>query len=73
MPLPLPVAIVTAAGFREIDLDLPLIGAALEAAGAVPTVEVWDDPAVDWGKYAGVVVRSSVRSSSWPGPSRSSR
>jgi glutathione synthase/RimK-type ligase-like ATP-grasp enzyme len=57
--VPLPVAVVTAAGFREIDRDLPLAEAALEAAGAAPTIEVWDDPAVDWRAYAGVVVRST--------------
>ena len=53
------IAVVTAAGVSAYDLDLPLAEAALEAAGAAPTIEVWDDPAVDWSGYAGVVVRST--------------
>ncbi|WLW55346.1 ATP-grasp domain-containing protein [Streptomyces sp. SX92] len=41
------------------DRDLPVLVAALRAAGAVADAVVWDDPGVDWGGYDLAVLRST--------------
>ncbi len=53
------IALVTAAAARGLDDDLSPLAAALAARGLEPRVEVWDDPAVDWGGFALVVLRST--------------
>jgi glutathione synthase/RimK-type ligase-like ATP-grasp enzyme len=54
----LTVALVTAAAARDLDDDLPPLTAALAARGVAHRVVLWDDPAVDWGGFGLVVVRS---------------
>ncbi|MGW0880585.1 ATP-grasp domain-containing protein [Streptomyces sp. NPDC002671] len=41
------------------DADLPVLVRALTDAGAEAEVRYWDDPAVDWGGYDLVVIRST--------------
>jgi glutathione synthase/RimK-type ligase-like ATP-grasp enzyme len=53
------VALVSAESARHLDEDLPPLVRALAAIGAEPSVEVWDDPAVDWAAFDLVVVRST--------------
>ena len=53
------VALATAAHLPELDEDGPALLAALEAEGITPEVRVWDDPAVAWGDYDLVVIRST--------------
>lgn len=52
------VALVTAAGARDLDDDLPPLTAALTRRGIAHEVVVWDDPDVDWGRFGLAVVRS---------------
>jgi len=52
------VALVTAAPARDLDDDLPPLGAALAARGIAHRVVDWDDPAVDWAAFGLAVVRS---------------
>lgn len=57
-PRPL-VLLATAADCWELDEDaVPLLGA-LERAGIRAVPAIWDDPDVDWGTAAAVVVRST--------------
>lgn len=49
---------VTTAAARGLDVDLPILGAALERAGTQFHVCDWDDPSVDWSLYAAVFLRS---------------
>jgi hypothetical protein len=53
------VALATAAHLPELDEDGPALLAALAAEGLEPDVRVWDDPAVAWGDYDLVVVRTT--------------
>ena len=53
------VALVTATSARHLDEDLPPLERALVDAGVEPAVEVWDDPAVRWGRFDLVVLRSA--------------
>lgn len=55
------VAIATAAGVAAsgLDVDEPLLLAALAARGAAGQAAVWDDPHVDWSSFDIVVVRST--------------
>ncbi|MBK9178032.1 MAG: hypothetical protein IPM45_00430 [Acidimicrobiales bacterium] len=57
--MPGPVALVTAAGARDLDEDLPPLLRALSVVGVRAEVAVWDDPAVDWARFGLVVVRST--------------
>jgi glutathione synthase/RimK-type ligase-like ATP-grasp enzyme len=41
------------------DRDLPVLGAALEAAGVEAVVVHWDDPVVDWGAFDLALIRST--------------
>jgi hypothetical protein len=52
------LAIVTCAAFADLDPENQILRAALLARGAVADACVWDDPAVDWGSYDLVVLRS---------------
>jgi len=53
------VALVTAERARGLDEDMPLLLAALAARGLVAAEVVWDDPAIEWGGFDLVVVRST--------------
>jgi glutathione synthase/RimK-type ligase-like ATP-grasp enzyme len=53
------VALVTAAAAQGLDEDMPLLLRALAAQGAEAAEVVWDDPAVEWGGFDLVVVRST--------------
>lgn len=59
------VALVTCAALPELDDDDRLVHASLAARGVTAEAVVWDDPAVDWGSYDLVVLRSP-----WDYPSR---
>ncbi|GAA4806617.1 hypothetical protein [Streptomyces ziwulingensis] len=41
------------------DPDLPALARALAAAGAEVSVEVWDDPGVDWARFDLALIRST--------------
>lgn len=51
------IALVTAAVSRDLDEDLPILGAALDRAGTQFHVVNWHDD-VDWSLYSGVFLRS---------------
>ena len=51
------IALVTAAVSRELDEDLPILGAALERAGTQFHFVYWHDE-VDWAAYSAVFLRS---------------
>jgi O-ureido-D-serine cyclo-ligase len=53
------VALVSAAGARDLDEDLPPLLAAFGAQGAQAQVAVWDDPKVDWGGFDVALLRSA--------------
>jgi hypothetical protein len=53
------VALVTAREARGLDEDMPLLEAALEAAGARSQMVDWDDGAVDWGAFDLALLRST--------------
>ncbi|MFI8202340.1 RimK family alpha-L-glutamate ligase [Streptomyces sp. NPDC085937] len=55
------VALVTCAGGADVadDRDLPGLVGALNAAGVEASAEVWDDDAVDWGRFDLAVIRST--------------
>jgi O-ureido-D-serine cyclo-ligase len=53
------VALVTAREARGLDEDMPLLEAALEAAGAHSQMVDWDDRAVDWGAFDLALLRST--------------
>lgn len=52
------IALVSAAPFRDLDDDLPLLLDAAAARGLDAVITSWDDPAVDWAAYDTVIVRS---------------
>lgn len=53
------IGLVTAAVARELDTDLPLLGAALERAGIQFHFVDWHDESVDWSQYSLLVLRST--------------
>lgn len=53
------IALATCRALPVLDLDDQLLHRALKAARVDTEVVVWDDPAVDWGRYALVVIRST--------------
>lgn len=53
------VALVTARSHRGQDEDIAAIVAALGALGVAAAEIAWDDPAIDWSRYALAVVRST--------------
>ncbi len=52
------IAFVSAAPFRQLDEDLPLLLDAATQRGIEAGIAHWDDPAVDWSTYDSVIVRS---------------
>jgi len=52
------VALVTCAEWPDLTPDDRLLAAALQRRGLPPVPARWDDPAVRWGAYRAVVVRS---------------
>lgn len=52
------IAFVSAAPFRDLDEDLPLLLEAATQRGIEAEIAHWDDPAVDWSTYDSVIVRS---------------
>jgi glutathione synthase/RimK-type ligase-like ATP-grasp enzyme len=52
------IAFVSAASFRDLDDDLPLLLDAAAQRGIEAEIAIWDDPAVDWSAYDSVIVRS---------------
>jgi hypothetical protein len=53
------VALVTTREARGLDEDMPLLEAALRAAGGRAQIVDWDDPAVDWGSFDLALLRST--------------
>jgi glutathione synthase/RimK-type ligase-like ATP-grasp enzyme len=53
------VALLTAAASRHLDDDLPLLVAALDAAGAQGEPVDWHDVSIDWGRFDLAVLRST--------------
>lgn len=51
------IALVTASVSRELDEDLPILGAALESAGTQFHCVNWHDD-VDWSRYSAIFLRS---------------
>jgi len=52
------VALVTARDSLALDEDMPLLLAACRAAGLNADTPCWDDPSVEWQRYAAVALRS---------------
>lgn len=53
------VALATASGSWDLDVDAPLMIDALAQVGVEAVPAVWDDPAVDWATFDLVTVRST--------------
>lgn len=53
------IALVTFSGLPDLDVDDRCLVPALAARGYRATAVVWDDPAIDWSRFAAVVVRST--------------
>jgi len=53
------IALVTATAARDLDDDLPPLAAALGDTRIAFDIVAWDDPAVDWSRYALAVLRST--------------
>ena len=53
------IALVTAAAARDLDEDLPPLSAALRELNTDFQIVNWDDPAVDWSRFALAVLRST--------------
>ncbi len=53
------VALVTAREARGLDEDMPLLEAALHAAGIETHIADWDDPEVDWSSFGVALLRST--------------
>lgn len=53
------IAIVTCAAFAELDPDDQLLLPAFEAQGIQVSIEVWDDPTVNWAQFDLVLIRST--------------
>src|SRR6185295_1271455 len=53
------IALVTAREAEGLDEDMAPLLAALKAEGAEAEAAAWDDPAVDWSRYALAVLRST--------------
>lgn len=49
------LALVTATSAIDVDTDLPLLLAEMPEA----SIEVWDDPTVEWSRFDAVVIRST--------------
>lgn len=53
------IALVTAREALDLDEDMPPLVAALAAQGARVETPCWDDPGVDWSRFAVAVLRST--------------
>jgi len=53
------VALVSARATRGLDEDMPPLLAAFEAAAVRAEIADWDDPAVDWARFDGALLRSA--------------
>lgn len=53
------IALATSVCDLKNDDDMPLLVAECEALGVPVEVCAWDDPAVDWSRYAHVILRST--------------
>jgi O-ureido-D-serine cyclo-ligase len=58
-PRELRLALVTARGALELDVDMPVLAAAVQDAGAAVETPCWDDPGVDWTRYGAALLRST--------------
>ncbi|HVR82844.1 MAG TPA: hypothetical protein VMU54_00945 [Planctomycetota bacterium] len=54
-----PIALVTARETGTLDDDMEPLLAALRSEGAAAEPAIWDDPTVDWSRYALAVLRST--------------
>jgi len=54
-----PIALVTARETGKLDDDMEPLLEALRAEGAAAEPAIWDDPTVDWARYALAVLRST--------------
>lgn len=52
-------ALITARAARALDEDLPPLATAMQAHGLPFEIVDWDDPGVDWSRYAVAVLRST--------------
>src|SRR4051794_38101094 len=52
------IAFATAANYRDLDDDLPLLLAAAQARGHEAVLANWDDPSANWASFDRVVIRS---------------
>ncbi len=59
MPLNHRIAFVTCADVPQVHADDQLVVDALERRGFEVTAAVWNDPRVDWGLFASVVIRAA--------------
>jgi len=53
------IALVSAHAARGLDEDMPPLTAACSAAGAEAEIVDWDDPAVEWSRFAAALLRSA--------------
>jgi len=53
------VALVSARAARGLDEDMPPLLEAFAAAGAEAKIGDWDDPGIDWTRFAAAVLRSA--------------
>jgi glutathione synthase/RimK-type ligase-like ATP-grasp enzyme len=61
------IALATAIAARPLDEDLAPLSAAIERLGLKAETPAWDDPAVDWRRYALVALRSTWNYTERPG------
>ena len=59
MPFDQQIAFVTSAGLPDINGDDRLVADALRRRGFEVTAAVWNDPAVEWRRFASVVIRTA--------------
>lgn len=53
------IGLVTCAQFPGLSKDDDVLRQELESQGLKTAAVVWDDPAVDWGAYSGLLIRST--------------
>ena len=56
---PMCIALATRSGLPAWEVDDRHLHRALAAAGCAFEQPVWDDPAVDWQRYAAVLIRTT--------------
>lgn len=55
----MPIVLATCAALPDLDADDQSLHEALKSLGIPVEIAVWDDPAVDWSRYALCVIRST--------------